>query len=158
MTKLVEAGDPLGDPVLELERRILPLLEVAATSLRVEFPDFGIRTESHSVGSQTNLKGHSVALGCVLVRTPDFSRDEPDLIDLVVGVRHLASGPQLAQLYVCWGHPSGCIELELLRSPIPADESAWKLAEESVPALLNAFRTAILRGQPPDGSPNAFPY
>jgi hypothetical protein len=148
-------------PVVELERRILPRLEAAAASLRNEFPDIHVRTESHSVGNLTDLKGHFVAISCLLVapesRVPDRGRIEPDLVDLVIGVQHLTTQPELSELYVCWGHPSGHIELEPLKRAIPLDEAAWQLAEESVPALVDALRTAIQRGQPPDWSVPAFP-
>jgi hypothetical protein len=146
---------------MELERRIMPLLETAATILRDEFPSVNIGTESHSVGSLTALQGHMAAISCLLVepekRTPDSSRTEPDLVDLVVGVKHLTTEPQLADLYVCWGHPSGYVEVDLLPAPIVLDEAAWRLAEDAIPALVEALRTAIRRRRPPVGSKAAFP-
>jgi hypothetical protein len=148
-------------PVLELERRFMRRLEAAAASLRNEFPNVHVRTKSHPVGGATDLHGHIVAISCLLTareaRAPDLARIEPDLVDLVIGVQHLTTEPELAELYVCWGHPSGHIELESLEKPIPLDEAAWQLADESVPALVDALRTAIQRGQPPDWSVPAFP-
>lgn len=147
---------------MELERRILPLLETAATRLRSEFPTVNIGTESHPVGSLTTLQGHMAAISCLLVeiekRVPDVSRAEPDLVDLVVGVKHLTTEPQLADLYVCWGHPSGHVEIDLLPTPIVLDEAAWRLAEDAIPTLIEALRTAIRRGRPPEGSHPLFPY
>jgi hypothetical protein len=149
-------------PVMELERRILPLLETEADTLRAEFPTANIGTESHSVGSLTSLQGHMAAISCLLVeaekRTPDRSRTEPDLVDLVVGVEHLTTEPRLADLYVCWGHPSGHVELDLLPAPIALDEAAWRLAEKAIPLLVEALRTAIRRGQPPHWPKPAFPF
>jgi hypothetical protein len=151
----------MSSPVIELERRILPLLRTAASTLRDEFPTVNIGTESHSVGSLTTLQGHMVAISCLLVepkkRTPDLSRTEPDLVDLVVGVEHLTTEPRLADLYVCWGHPSGHTELDLLPAPITLDEAAWRFAEGAIPALVDAVRTAIRRGQPPEWSTPVFP-
>jgi hypothetical protein len=94
----------MGTEVMQLERRILPLLETAATSLRSEFPTLNIGAESHPVGSLTALQGHMAAISCLLVETekrrPDVSRTNPDLVDLVVGVKHLTTEPQLVDLYV----------------------------------------------------------
>jgi hypothetical protein len=44
-----------------------------------------------------------------------------------------------------------------LKKAIPLDDAAWRLVGESVPALVDALRTAIQRGQPPDWSVPAFP-
>jgi hypothetical protein len=83
---------------------------------------------------------------------------DPDLVDLVVGVKHLTTKPQLEDLYVCWGHPSGHVEVDLLHTPIVLDEAAWRLAEEAIPTLVEALRTAIRRGRPPEGSKPLFPH
>jgi hypothetical protein len=152
----------MSSPVVELERRILPLLKAAASSLQGEFPTVIIGTQSLSVGSQTAPQGHMAAISCQIVETekrrPDLSRTEPDLVDLVVGIKHLTTEPQLERLYVCWGHPSGHTEVDLLPAPIVLDEAAWRLAEEAIPALVDALRTAIKRGRPPEWSKPLFPY
>jgi hypothetical protein len=145
-----------AESVATLERRIRPLLEAAANDLRAAFPTARIRTESSSVGSKTSLQGHHVAISCIVA--DDLPREKPDLVDLVVGIRHLTTEPELESLYVCWGHPSGHVELELLEEPIRLDEVAWAAAEAAVPRLVNALRTAVARGQPPDGSTSGFPY
>ena len=149
-------NDQSLDPGAELERRILPMLERAAENLRGEFPAARIHTEADSVGSLTALQGHMVAISCI-VADDDRPREVPDLVDLVVGIQHLTSEPELANLYVCWGHPSGHIELELLTHPIPLDKKAWELAETAVPKLVHALREAVSRGSPPADAPNAFP-
>jgi uncharacterized protein DUF6881 len=144
-----------AESVATLERRIRPLLEAAAKDLRAAFPRARIRTESSSVGSKRSLQGHHVAISCIVA--DDLPREKPDLVDLIVGIRHLTTKPELESLYVCWGHPSGHIELELLDEPIRLDEVAWAAMEAAVPRLVNALRTAVARGQPPDGSISAFP-
>jgi len=145
-----------AESVATLERRILPLLEAAAKDLRAAFPTARIRTESSSVGSKTSLQGHHVAISCIVA--DDLPREKRDLVDLIVGIRHLTTEPELESLYVCWGHPSGHIELELLKEPIRLDEVAWAAAEAAVPRLVNTLRSAVARGQPPDGSTSGFPY
>jgi hypothetical protein len=141
--------------IINLERRILPLLEAAAQELSREFPSVRIRTESSSVGSKTSLQGHHVAISCIVA--DDRPREEPDLVDLLVGIRHLTTEPELESLYVCWGHPSGYVELELLDRPVPLDDAAWSSAEAAVPRLVEALRSAIKRGRPAEGAPSAFP-
>ena len=149
------------DVAKELESRLMPMLEVAASTLRSEFPTANIRTESHPVGSLTDLQGHYVAISCLLVepdsRVTEMKRTQPDLVDLVIGVQHLTTEPELSELYVCWGHPSGHIELELLHAPIPINEAAWGRAVDSVAPLVDALRTAIRRGQPPEWAAPGFP-
>src|SRR5262249_30961204 len=124
-------------------------------NLSREFPSVRIRTESSSVGSKTSLQGHHVAISCIVA--DDRPREEPDLVDLLVGIRHLTTEPELESLYVCWGHPSGYVELELLDRPVPLDDAAWSSAEAAVPRLVEALRSAIKRGRPAEGAPSAFP-
>jgi len=145
-----------AEAIATLERRLLPRLQSAAQDLRREFPAVRIRTESSSVGGKTSLQGHHVAISCIVA--DDRPREEPDLVDLVIGIRHLTTNPELESLYVCWGHPSGHIELELLDNPIPLDDAAWAAAEAAVPKLVDAMREAIARGRPPEGAQPGFPY
>ena len=156
--RLVRSPDnEAADPGAELERHFLPILEQAAEYPRSEFPAARIHTEAGSVGSLTTLQGHMVAISCV-VADDNRPREVPDLVDLVVGVQHLTTEPELADLCVCWGHPSGHIELELPVDPIPLDDQAWKVAESAVPRLVEALRNAIARGRPLADAVNPFPY
>ena len=131
-----------------LELRLLPILDAAAAQLRRDFPTFRISTEAHSVGRLTERQGHMIAISCLM---PEIvAKDAADLVDLVVEIQHLTTEPELSDLYLCWGHPSGRIELDLLPAPVLLDEKAWQLAEQSVPVLVEALRNALLRGRPPD--------
>jgi hypothetical protein len=145
-----------SDPVATLEARVVPQLQTAADALKVEFPTAHVAVESHPVGRLTSLQGHLVAISVVLP-VPDQRSDQPDHIALSVGIRHLTTRPELDTLDVCWGHPSGYLELDLLPKPIALDESAWRAAEEGMPALVAALRTAIQRGQPPAHVKPVFP-
>jgi hypothetical protein len=87
-----------------------------------------------------------VAISCLM---PHVVSDEAaDLVDLVVQIQHLTTQPQLSGLYVCWGHPSGRVELDLLPAPVLLDATGWQLAARSVPVLVEALRNALLRGRP----------
>ena len=98
-----------------------------------------------------------MALSC-LITDDDRLREVPDLVELVVGIQHLNTNRELADLYVCWGHPSGYVELDLLDKPIPLDDAAWAMAEAAVPRIVSALRDALARGRPPDGALSPFPY
>jgi len=150
-------GTSETEPVAELEGRILPLLRTVAIDLRREFPNTNVGVESHPVGRLTSLQGHIVAI-TVMLSAPDQRPDQPDHVDLVVGLRHLSSAPELDTADVCWGHPSGHTECDLLSGPMPVDEAVWQLVESGLPRLIAALRDAIRRGQPPADATPFFPY
>jgi hypothetical protein len=138
---------PPSEAAERLEFTLLPTLDAAAARLRSEFPKLRIRAEAHPIGSRTALQGHMAAISCLM---PDVvSEEDADLVDLVVQIQHLTTQPELSGLYVCWGHPSGRVEIDLLPAPVPLDATGWQLVEQSVPVLIEALRNALRRGRPP---------
>ena len=127
--------------------RLMPALDAAAVSLRERFPDVRISTEHHPVGSRTALQGYMVAISCLL---PDREPDAADVLDVEIDAVHLSTAPVISGAYVCWGHPNGYPEADLVDTPFPMDEAGLQRVDAMVPALVKAVAKGLRRGHPPD--------
>jgi hypothetical protein len=135
------------DIVGELEHRFLPILEATAEDLRVEFEWHDIRTSSHAVGSQTKLRGHAIAIDCLL---PDpVSPNRTDDLRLEISARHVDTKPLLDNAKVAWNPPRGYLEIDLVPMPEPASTDRLDQLEAEVPQLVDVLRDALRRGSPP---------
>jgi hypothetical protein len=145
-----------GGIVEDLDWRFLPRLEAEADRLRREFPQHTFWTGSRSSGPRTGLpfSFHSVYIDCMIPDVDDRTR--PDDLCLEIRARHIATEPLLDTADVCWGHPSGHLEIDLLPKPVPADGEHLDRIESQLPALLAALRRALERGRP--DAPNLFPF
>jgi hypothetical protein len=135
------------DVVKDLEKRFLPMLHNMAKEINAEFPHVKTKVQSHSVGSATDFQGHSVALECCL---PDVSIDQPDNIVLEITVKHINSKPEISSLDVCWGHPSGEIELFIAPENPECNDALFNDIEDFLPELSETLKMAIKRGRPPE--------
>ncbi len=133
--------------VQELERRFLPSLHKMAEEISREFPSVKVNVWSHSIGSRTNYQGHNIGIECLF---SNANLDQVDNVALSIDVKHLTTVPEIVSADVCWGHPSGYIEAELLQVPVAFDEDVLGKLEDGLQELYSALRTAIERGQPLD--------
>jgi hypothetical protein len=130
------------DWIQELRRRLAAPLRELATEVASEFP--GVRVIEHSFG-RTQSSECQVGLSCILAAV---SKAQPDLIDLTISATDLATAPVIASADVCWGHPSGKVELELFDRPVLLNEDSLCMLEEQLPNLAGALRNALRRGRP----------
>lgn len=138
---------PIEDPVTLLVDTFMPDLEWAAKRLRAEFPRHTIRTYSHSVGSKTTFQGYDVGIDCLIPDVDDLER--PDGVCIGIGIRHITTEPLIDGADVCWNHPSGHLELALVRDPVPLTQDRLIEVKRQLPQLVDALRGALLRGRPP---------
>lgn len=137
----------MSNPIVEeLERRFLPQLCAVAEQLSREFPAVRISTWSLPVGSATSYQGHSLGIDCLF---PDAPTDDADNVSLSIGVMHLTTEPKLCDAGVCWGAGAseGCLDVELIDSPIPYSVPALEQIEAGLPRLHEAL-TSALRNPP----------
>jgi hypothetical protein len=133
--------------VEQLENRLMPPLKQAVAVLQREFLSFRIAIWSSSVGSLTQYQGHDVGIDCLL---PDAPPEQPDNVCLSIGVRHVTTTPEICDASVCWGAPSGDIELDVVDEPLPFSAEMMSRIEAELPRLVDALRIALRRGKPVD--------
>jgi hypothetical protein len=131
--------------VHELERRFLPSLYNMAEEISQKFPNVKVDVWSHSVGSKTEYQGHNIGIDC---RLSNVNPDQVDNVALIIDVRHLTTAPEIAYAEVCWGHPSGYLEAELLEAPADFDDSLLGILEDGLQELHSALCAALERGHP----------
>ncbi len=133
--------------VHRIEGRFLPVLEATAEDIRRAFPQVRTSTWSSPTGTLTDYQGHDLGIDCKL---PDRPNDKVDNVALFIGVRQLTTTPALSEALVCWGHPSGTIEADLLVEGLPFSEETLLHIEAGLPKLFEALRRALERGKPID--------
>ena len=130
------------DPVGELERRFMPLLEGLCGRLAGRYPGCRFSVYSHAVGSATCYQGHDVGLECVM---PDAPPDRADNVALSIGLMHLTSEPRIASAGVAWGadgsHPD--VDLELIGEPAPFSIAALGDLEREFSRLAAVLEQAV---------------
>ena len=126
--------------------RVLPLLRSIADDIAREHPDVKVQVWDGPVGSLTELQGHDFGVECLF---HDRAADETDTVALSINVAHLTTHPKLTSLDVCWGHPSGTLEIDVLADRIDLDDAALERILAELPRLASALRSAVVRGRPP---------
>ena len=132
--------------IQELESRFLPTLQRITSEIEIEFPQIRLYVWSTPIGFSTAYQGHSLGIECIL---PDISPDLPDNLALIISVKHLTTMPQIDAVGVCWGHPTGYVEIELFPDGCIYSNTALDKIERGLPKLLEQLRVALKRGQPP---------
>jgi hypothetical protein len=130
------------DPVEELERRFMPLLEGTRERLVARFPDYRFSIYSGPVGGATSYQGYDVGLECFM---PEAAPHQTNNVALSIGLMHLASEPMIAEAGVGWGgdgsHPD--VDLELVHHPLTFSGAALTDLERDYPRLDVVFEQAI---------------
>jgi hypothetical protein len=129
----------------ELQHRLAAPLRVLAAELSVEFP--GVRVVEFFSALPARSNGCLLGLECFLAAAPP---SQPDLVALSISVVDLTTAPRIDSADVCWGHPSGCVELEVFEEPAVLSEDALRKLREQMPNLGAALRNALRRGHPPN--------
>jgi len=129
--------------------RVLPTLCKIAEEIAHEYPQVGVHVRSHPVGSATDFQAHDFSVECVFDAQPP---DESDCVALSITIAYLTTRPKLYTLDVCWGHPSGFLEIDLLSDPVDLDDDAIRRIEAALPQLEVALKAAVARGRPPMSS------
>jgi hypothetical protein len=124
---------------------VLPLLDAIAAELAREHPDVKVHVWNSPVGNLTELQGHDFGVECLFQDRP---LDESDNVALTIDIAYLTTHPKLMGLDVCWGHPSGKLEILLLAAPIDLDDSAIERIVAEVPKLASTLKAAVARGRP----------
>jgi hypothetical protein len=132
-----------------VESVLVPELERFAAELRREYPKVRIGVVSSPVGSKTDHQGHVVGVECLFEARP---AEQPDLLVLEIGVRHLATHPEIHAADVVWGHPSGQCEASILKQPTPLSDERLGELVRNLPTLYQALRVALERGTPGSGA------
>ena len=57
------------------------------------------------------------------------------------------AGVEVTSLEVCWGHPSGDLELDILSNPIDLNDEALERIVGELPWLQTALKAAVTRGR-----------
>jgi hypothetical protein len=125
--------------------RVLPLLRSIADDIAREHPDVKVHVWDGPVGSLTELQGHDFGVECLF---RDRTADESDNVALSINLAHLTTQPKLTSLDVCWGHPSGRLELDVLADWIDLDDAALERIVAELPRLASALKSAVGRGRP----------
>jgi hypothetical protein len=133
--------------IQDLERRFLPSLHKMAEEISQELPNVEAKVYSYSVGSRTDYQGHDIGIDCLF---SDATHNQVDNVALSISVRHLTTIPEFDSADVCWGHPSGYVEAELLQVPVAVNEDVLVKLEDGLEELYNALRAAIASGRPLD--------
>jgi hypothetical protein len=133
------------DWVDRIGERVLPLLDAIAAELAREHPDVKVHVWSQPVGSLTELQGHDFGVECLFHDRP---LDESDNVALTIDIAYLTTHPKLTGLDVCWGHPSGKLELHILAEPIVLDDAAIDRIVAEIPRLASVLKSAVARGRP----------
>lgn len=131
--------------VKKLEKKLLPEFEEVAEKIRLEIPNVSAKVESHSFGFDEYL-GHSFGISCLL--TPICG--EADNVALNVSLSNLVA-IQKIHADVCWGHPSGYIEVEFPIDSKLSVEVTDKILEDlyqDLPRLYEALFEALRRRKP----------
>jgi hypothetical protein len=123
----------------------LPLLQEWRERLAHRFPNVALTVYDSEVGSLTTWQGHDWGIDCVL----ESPGSETDQIALSLELNHLDSTPMIVGADVCWGHPSGHLEAQLVDEPIPFSDDALERLVAALPTLVSALVTALERAQPP---------
>jgi hypothetical protein len=131
----------------ELRDRLSVPLDALRVEVAREFPDVRVTLVSGPVGSAGPRPGFHIGLSCLL---PDVAASQPDLVDLVVSLTEVSTTPRIVSADVCWGHPSGRIELEVFSEPVDLTEEALATLEQELPRLGSALKAALRRGRPSD--------
>jgi hypothetical protein len=130
----------------ELQDRLAAPLRVLAAEIAGEFPSVRVVESFSTLPARSN--SCLLGLSCILAATRP---SQPDLVDLSISVTDLTTTPRIDSADVCWGHPSGWVELEVFEEPVVlTDEAVGKLREQ-MPNLAAALRRALRRGRPPNG-------
>jgi hypothetical protein len=129
------------DPVGELERRFIPLLEGTGERLAGRFPDCRFSVYSSPFGPATS-RGHDVGLECVM---PDAPPDRADNVALSIGLIHLSSEPKIGDAGVTWGGDGSRpdVDLVLIHEPIPFSSAALADLERKFSILAAVFEQAV---------------
>lgn len=133
--------------VHRIGERVLPVLRAIAEDIARQHPDVDVDVWDAPVGSLTELQGHDFGVECMFSDRPP---QESDNVALSIGIARLTTRPQLMTLDVCWGHPSGHLEIDLVSSPIDLDDDALERIADALPALADALKIAVARGRPRD--------
>ena len=132
----------MSSVVETLERKFLDSFHDLAKQLADQFPYVSARVFSHSAGAATEYKGHSMGVSCLLFDTP-----EPDNVALEVCLAYSTTKPKISA-YVCWGHPSGCIEAEFMSRSIDVSEIVLENLYVDFPRLSDSLLEAVRRSKP----------
>jgi hypothetical protein len=138
------------DQVAVMEAKFLPLLQQLKLQVATEYPEFNFKVWSSSIGSATELQGHTLGLECMF---PDASNQESNCLSIEIGVKHLTTVPMIYDSSVAWGsgdHPE--ISIELIDQPLPFTSESFEKVSQLFPNLASTFRTAlhswVHRGRP----------
>lgn len=126
----------------------MPQLERAAFMLNQSLSQAKASAFSGPIGSATAHQGYHFGIECLF---PSAAVSQADNVALIVSACHLDREPRLSA-DVCWGHPSGQVEVSLSEAP----SEQWPFASavrvdeviSALPRLLDAFSLAAKRGPP----------
>jgi hypothetical protein len=122
--------------VAELEQRIMPRLEAAATTLRERYPNLAISTYSSPTGALTDYQGHDIGIDCV---NPAALENEPNNVTLTIGVKRLTTQPLLCDANVGWGAGGPVSGLDILPEPIPWSDQILQNVEDQLFDLIQSL-------------------
>jgi hypothetical protein len=132
--------------VEELERMLMAPFRELEERLSNQFPNVVAKVYSGNVGSLTEYQGYDFVIDCLLTDAPD---DQPDNVALSVNLRHLTTNP-LIDADVCWGHPSGHIEVEFRPELLEVSDEVLSDLYADLPRLYEGLIEAVKRRKPSD--------
>jgi hypothetical protein len=133
--------------VTRFEDQLMPTFERIAQEIRQTFPEMTARVWSSPIGSSTEFQGHCMGVDCVFKDAPP---EASDCVALTIQLAYLTTRPQLTSADVCWGHPSGHCEEELMSEPLDLSDAVIQQLQANLPTLESALRAAVARRSPGD--------
>lgn len=123
----------------ELKNRLDGPLRAIASDVAHEIP--GVKAHSY-VRHYSGAGGSDfeAVVSCILTDV-----DEPDALDLVIRIEGISATPRIVTADVCWGHPSGFVELELFPEPVELSERSLSDLVNALSSLKAALVAALVR-------------
>jgi hypothetical protein len=127
----------------ELERQLMPTLNLICQRVRSEMPNIKTRIFSNGGGDLTPNPWHVMGVNCRLHEDWD---NPPNEVMIQVVVYSLSSQP-LIDAYVMWDYTFD-VEERLFARPVPASDEAVQMIEKFLPQLELVLMEAVKRGYP----------
>lgn len=131
--------------VTRFEAELMPTFRRLAEEISRTYPHVVTEVWSSPVGSTASLQGHIMGVECLVKDAP---LDVSDNVALSINLAHLSSRPQLSSADVCWGHPSGYVEADLISEPLDLSEAVVERVKAELPTLEAALKAAVARRIP----------